>query len=321
VRIDVHNHAYTRPVEQLLRDDPVYGVTFENGTILTRGDVPFDFEPEFFDADAKLEELARNGLDAAVISVAPTLFYYELEADPAERISRTANEGLAGFCAAHPDRLRWLATVPLGAPERVVAVLEEAAAGGAAGVEIGTSTGDRRLDDSALADFWAAAERLALPVLIHPAYHHPHPGLGDWYFENAIGNPLETTVAIERLICARVLDNHPGLTIVLAHAGGYYPYAQGRLRHAATVRPELASAPSDPLAYPRILVDTITHDPVGLRFIVDRLGPDRVVLGTDLPFDMATPEPVAALEAAFDAATADKIADSNPRRVFGFRAA
>jgi aminocarboxymuconate-semialdehyde decarboxylase len=318
MKIDVHNHALTQQVVELFAQDPAYGVRIEDGIVRSSDDVPFELEPQFVDPDAKLEELERNRIDAAVVSVSPTLFYYELERQPGERIARTANEGLAAFCAAHPDLLRWMANVPLSFPEAAVSVLEEAASAGAAGVEIGTSTGAMRLDDPRLAPFWSAAERLRLPVLIHPAYNHAHPGLGDWYLQNAIGNPLETTVAIERLICAGVLDRHPDLTIVLAHAGGYYPYAQGRLRHAATVRPELAEAPRDPIAYPQVLIDTITHDPPGLRFFVERLGADRVVLGTDLPFDMATPDPIGALEQAVDAATARRIAEDNPRRLYGF---
>jgi aminocarboxymuconate-semialdehyde decarboxylase len=115
-----------------------------------------------------------------------------------------------------------------------------------------------------------------------------------------------------------VLDRHPQLRLLLVHAGGYMPWQGGRLRHATTVRAELADSPPDPYAYfDRVFVDTITHDEPALRFLVERVGADNVAMGTDLPFDMATPEPVAALEQAVDADTARRVMEETPRRLFG----
>jgi aminocarboxymuconate-semialdehyde decarboxylase len=216
--------------------------------------------------------------------------------------------------------MRWMASVPLQAPERAAAVLEDAHGAGCVGVEIGTAEGpDRRLDDPALEPFWSAAERLGLPVMLHPAYTSPNPSLADYYLENVIGFPLETTIAIERLICAGTLDRHPSLRVVLVHAGGYFPWQAGRLRHARTVRPELRSAPADPWSYlGRVLVDTITHDADALRFMIAKLGPRHVVMGTDLPFDMATPDPMKALLEACDETTASEIAEHNPAALYRF---
>ena len=146
--------------------------------------------------------------------------------------------------AARPDRLRWMATVPLQDPERAAAVLREAKGAGCVGVEVGTSTGARRLDDPVIDPFWGQAEELGLPVMLHPAYQHPHPGFADFHLTNVIGNMLETTIAIERLIMAGVLDRHPELNVVIVHSGGYFAYQQGRLRHARTVRTYDDSAPT-----------------------------------------------------------------------------
>ena len=133
-----------------------------------------------------------------------------------------------------------------------------------------------------------------------------------------IGNQLETTIAAERLIVTGALDRHARLRLLLVHAGGYLPWQAGRLRHAATVRSELAGAPSDPWAYPgRLFMDTITHDPATLRQLVERAGSGAIVMGTDLPFDMATPEPVAALAGAVDGGAARAIMEDTPARLFG----
>src|SRR5262249_6191631 len=154
-------------------------------------------------------ELESKGLEAAVISAAPPLFFYDVDERAGEAIAAATNEGLCAFAAVHPDRFRWMAHVPLGAPARAPEVLEDAVRAGAVGVGIAPSAAGRRLDEPAFEPFWTAAERLGTPVLIHPAYNEPHRGLSDYYLQNVIGNLLETTIAIERLICAGVLDRHP----------------------------------------------------------------------------------------------------------------
>lgn len=318
MRIDVHNHAIPEPVLDLLRSVPVYRTRIDDGRF-QRGAASFRIAASFRDPRAKLAELEAKGLDAAVVSAAPPLFFYDVDAEAAEALCRTTNQGLRDFAATDPDRYRWMAHVPLAAPERALDVLAEAVEAGAVGVEVGTSVAGRRLDEEDFEPFWAAVETLGVPVMLHPAYNEANRGLGPYYLQNVIGNLLETTIAGERLICAGVLDRHPRLRVLLVHGGGYYPYQAGRLRHAATVRTELESAPRDPWAYRgRVLVDTITHDVESLRFLIHRMGAENVVMGTDLPFDMATPEPVAELEAAADADTVSAVAERNPARLFGF---
>jgi len=321
MRIDVHNHAIPEPAVELLARDPAYGATVSEGR--WRGGVHVDFEvvPSFVDPAAKLAELEAAELEAAVVSVSPTLFYYHVDADAGEAMARAVNLGLAAIAATSPERLRWMASVPLQAPERAAAVLADAVAAGCAGVEIGTAVGrERRLDDPALEPFWAAAARHRMPVMLHPAYTAPNPSLADFYLENVVGFPLETTVAIERLICARTLDRHPDLRLVLVHAGGYFPWQAGRLRHARTVRPELARSPADPWSYlGQVLLDPITHDADALRYLIAKAGAANLVMGTDLPFDMASPEPMSALRAACDDEdTVTAIAERNPAALYGF---
>ena len=129
---------------------------------------------------------------------------------------------------------------------------------------------------------------------------------------------LETTVAIERVICAGVLDRHPRVRLLLVHGGGYFPWQAGRLRHAASVRPELAGGPQDPWSYlDRLWFDAITHDVETLGLLVRRVGQARVVIGTDLPFEMAMPDPIAQLSAAVDERAAVVIAEQNPAELYG----
>jgi aminocarboxymuconate-semialdehyde decarboxylase len=317
VRWDVHNHAVPREAIELLSGASGYPVAVE-GNIMEADRVRAELTPLFTDPAAKLDQLESLGLEAAVVSVSPALFAYETDEDRGAALCRAVNSGLANFCRHDPSRLRWLAHVPLQGPEAAAELLTEAAGAGAVGAQIGTSVAGTPLADAGLDAFWGAAEEHDMALMVHPAYNNPHPGLEGHHLQNAIGNQLETTIAAERLMVTEALDRHPGLRLLLVHAGGYMPWQGGRLRHAATVRAELSDSPPDPAAYfGRIVVDTITHDSAALRFLVDRVGTGNVVMGTDLPFDMATPEPVAALEQALDADAARRIIEETPRRLFG----
>src|SRR5207237_247220 len=196
MKIDTHNHAIPEPAIELLRKEKVYRVTIEGDRVEGGNHVAYPLFPSFVDPAAKLAELERGGLEAAVISAAPPTLYYEVDADAGEAMCLAMNQGLAEFCTHSPDRLRWMAHVPLQAPERAVVVLMDAAEAGCVGVEVGSSIAGRRLDEPEYRPFWAQAEALRLPVMIHPAYNHPHPALEAWYLQNVIGNLLETTIAV-----------------------------------------------------------------------------------------------------------------------------
>ena len=316
MRWDVHNHAVPREAIELLRGGSGYPIRVEVN-VLEADRVRAELTPLFTEPAAKLAQLEQLGLDAVVVSVSPALFAYQTDEERGAALCRAVNSGLAEFCTHDASRLRWVAHAPLQAPDAAAELLTEAAGAAAVGAQIGTSVAGTPLADAGLDPFWAAAEEHDMALMLHPAYNNPHPGLEGYHLQNTIGNQLETTIAAERLIVTGVLDRHPSLRLLLVHAGGYMPWQAGRLRHAATVRAELADSPPDPHTYfGRIVVDTITHDPAALRYLVERVGADNVAMGTDLPFDMATPEPVAALEEAVDAKAASQIMEETPRRLF-----
>ena len=278
----------------------------------------YELQAEFCDAEAKVANLEAHGLDSAVISVDPPFFYYDVDPGAGAALAELINDGLRAMSAARPDRLHWMATVPLQDPQRAAEMLLAQRDTGCVGVEIGTSTGAKRLDDEVFEPFWAAAAEAGLPVMLHPAYQHPHPGFDRFHLTNVIGNMLETTIAIERLILAGVLDRHPGVTILIVHSGGYFAWQQGRLRHARQVRPYPPGTPVDPAAYfGRVRFDTLTHDRQALAFLISKVGVENMLMGTDLPCDMATPQPWEDLVAVAGEATATKIAGDNATQLFG----
>jgi aminocarboxymuconate-semialdehyde decarboxylase len=323
MKTDIHNHAVPESIVGFYEQEPSLGITVTGERHLSGGpEGEYEMQPVFYDADAKVADLEAHGLDAAVISIDPPFFHYEADPEPGAALAELINDGLGAMCAQRPDRLRWLATVPMQDPERAATMLRDQREAGCVGVEIGTSTGKRFLDDDVFEPFWAAAEELGLPVTLHPAYQHPHPGFDRFHLTNVIGNMLETTIAIERLILAGVLDRHPGLTVVILHSGGYFAYQQGRLRHARQVRSYPDSAPEDPAAYfGQVRFDCLTHDRQALAFLIAKVGVDNMLMGTDLPCDMASPAPWDELVAVAGEDGAFQIAGTNAEALYGVPAA
>ncbi len=317
--VDVHNHVMPTEVLDLLRAEPGYGVTLDDaGNWSGAHHAPFPVTPSFYDPVAKLAYMDERKVGAAVTSPPPPLFFYEVGTAEGERLCQATNEGLARFCRHDPERLHWLANLPMQDPEAAATAYRAAVQDGAIGAAIGTSIAGRRLDRPEFERFWATADELGLPVLVHPAWNEPHAALDDFYMQNAIGNLLETTVMVERLICAGVLARHRDVRLVLLHGGGYVPYQAGRLAHACTVRPEISISDGDVWdAFGQLYFDTITHDTAALRYLVERVGVDRVVLGTDMPFDMSEDRPMEALAEALDEEKVTAVGTTNPARLFG----
>ncbi|BEP14008.1 amidohydrolase family protein [Acidothermaceae bacterium B102] len=314
MRWDVHNHVVPESLIPHLRSDFPVSVT---GHVVEADRVRFSLTPEFTDPLAKLRQLESVGLEAAIVSLVPALFCYHADPAQAAHLATLVNESLAEFCAAETRRLRWMAHVPLQDPPSIAGVLERAKANGAVGVEVGTSMAGKPLDHPEFDLLWSAASRLGLPVMLHPAYNSPHPGLEDWYLQNAIGNLLETTIAAERIMCAGHLVRYPALRIILLHGGGFVPWQLGRLKHVRRVRQEAQSIPGNPEEWMgRFIFDTLTHDPEVLGMLVKRVGPDQLLMGTDAPFDMASRNPVGDLMSVVDEAIAKVIMEENPALIF-----
>ncbi|WP_324669414.1 amidohydrolase family protein [Geochorda subterranea] len=304
--VDVHAHAVPpEVVARLTRHGPRVGVE----VVRRAGETWFDHRqgyrypvgPAFTSVDTILSRMDRARLDHRILSIPPTLFFYDLPGGEAAELCSAINDALVAFANRGGGRLWAFITVPLQEPLAAAREVERSASHPVVkGVEIGTDAGGRALDDQALAPFFQACEQAGLPVFLHPYYLGPKPGLEPYYLTNSIGNPLETTIAIARLIHGGVLERHPQLRVVLAHGGGFFPYQLGRLEHAFAVRPEpSATCDRPPSAYhDRIYYDSVLHLPAALRYLVEVAGADHVLMGSDDPFDMGTEDPAALVEAA-----------------------
>lgn len=255
----------------------------------------FDVE-QLFDTGRRLADMQRQGVDRQVLSVPPPFgFFYEEDPDLAIELCRSLNDGFARTIGDHPDRFLGLATVPLQDPSAAIRELTRAIRElGLHGVEIGTHIGARNLDDPELAPFFTAVRDLDVPLFIHSTRPLGGDRLAGYHLLNLIGNPTEDALAAASLIFGGVLEATPGLKVYLAHGGGSCPLIHGRWTRGWDVRPEARSHISrTPTEYLRALrFDSLTHDANALRYVISVVGSDRVLLGSDYPYDMADPDPV-----------------------------
>ena len=271
---------------------------------------------------ARIAELDAMGIDIQVCAPPPGQCYHSLALEHAVPATRLVNDGIAAFCAERPDRFVGLGSVPMQDATEAVAELERCMGQlGFRGVQILTTIGDRELSDPAFEPFWAAAERLGALVMIHPNGFSHGARFSRYYFSNVIGNPLDTTVALHYLIFDGVLERHPALKILAVHGGGYLPAYSGRIDHAWGARSDArGSLPQPPTHYLRkVYFDTIVFTPHQLEYLVRVFGVDRVLMGTDFPFDMADSDPIGHICSveSFDAATRAALAGGNAQRLLG----
>jgi len=275
--------------------------------------------PQLVDPDARLAAMDRMGLDVQVVSPAPTEYHYWAEPALAAEVCRVLNEGVADHVAAAPDRLVGLGMIALQHPDLAAEQLTTAVRDlGLRGAMISTHVDGMDLSDDRVTPVWAAAEALGAVLFLHPWGCTLGERLNGSYLYNVVGNPTETTLALSHLIFGGVLDRHPGLRICAAHGGGYLPYYTGRADHAHRVREDSRTCARLPSEYLRELwFDTVVHDPVTLRHLIDRVGAGRVVLGTDFPFDMGVDDPLGLLDAVpgLTPAERDAVTGANAERL------
>jgi len=303
-RIDVHSHVIPETIIQAMREQPaLYNTTIEGeGDALkfVRGKIKFDLIPEFYDADAKVESMDRKGIDISVISPGPQAFFYGLGDDQALKTAQIVNEGVAKMVAARPDRLRGMATLPMQHPDAAITELERVVKEyGFKAVEMGTAIGNEELADPKFRPVLRRIQELKVVIFAHPNTQGSAGRLDCYYLTNLIGNPLDTTIMVGKLMFSGALDELPELKILLAHGGGFLPYQIGRFEHGHAVRPDTSAVtqtrPMD--LFKRFYFDALTHSPQAIRHLIDVVGSERVVIGTDSPFDMGEEHPVERLDA------------------------
>jgi aminocarboxymuconate-semialdehyde decarboxylase len=278
--------------------------------------------PAMLDHAVRLADMDAAGIDMQVVMCAPPQCYSTVAPEIAVKAASMVNDGIAAFVAKRPDRFVALGSVPMQAPDAAVAELERCLGKlGFKGVQIITNIDGKELSDPSFEPFWAAAERLGAVVLLHPIGFTEGKRLERFYFNNVIGNPFDTTMALHYLIFDGVLERHPKLKIIAVHGGGYLASYSGRIDHAWGARTDSrASLPLPPTTYlKRIYFDTIVFTPLQLEALIKTFGVGQLLMGTDYPYDMADSDPIGHVRSleGLDESVVEALAGGNAKTLFG----
>jgi len=326
VTVDMHSHvmvpeaaALTQPHIDLAKVPLAHFATDDTKALNRKQDA--DRRPNMVDMAVRLADMDAAGIDVQVIMPPPPQCTYAVPLGIGIAAARIVNAGLASFAAQKPERFAAIGTVPMQDGQAAAAELERSMReDGMKGAQILTSVNGLELSDPRFAPFWAKAEELGAVVLIHPNGFTEAGRMSRFYFNNVIGNPLETTLALHYLIFDGVLERHPALKLVAVHGGGYLASYSGRIDHAWGARSDVrGTLPQPPTTYlKRVFFDSVVFTPHQLRNLVDVFGAEKVLMGTDYPYDMAESDPVGHLASAgLDGAAFAKIAGGNAKALFG----
>ena len=323
VTVDIHCHVHTEKAAELVKD--VFRIEHEPSihyaNAMTREVNQKQMarvHPQLTSVEQRLADMDAMGIDIQALAPAPFQVYYWAEPELGLATAKVINENIAGIVEKHPDRFVAMGTVPLQAPDLAVKELERIVKElGMRGVEINPNVAGEELSNDRFRKFFAKAEELGILVFMHPVGFTEGRRLTDHYFNNVIGNPLDTTVALSHLIFGGVLDAYPGLKLVAAHGGGYLPAYAGRIDHAWAARPDCrVHIKHPPTTYlKRCYFDTMVFTHHQLEYLVEQYGADHILMGTDYPYDMGENDPIGFIEGSA------KLTDEQKAQIFGGNAA
>jgi aminocarboxymuconate-semialdehyde decarboxylase len=253
--------------------------------------------PKLTGVTERLVDMDRMGVDIQAVCPAPYHFFYFTEPGYGAELAREVNEGIAQVAADTPDRFVGMGTVPLQDSQLAIKELNYCVKQlGMRGIEICTNVNGKNLTDPSLKldKFFARCEELGVVIFMHPLGYTQADRLTNHYFNNVIGNPLDSTVAVSHLIFDGVLQRYPKLKFVVAHGGGFIAHYWARMDHAWRARPDCRTIIKNPPSsyLEKFYFDSITFDPEMLQRLIDKFGADHVVLGTDYPYDMGEEDPL-----------------------------
>lgn len=256
-----------------------------------------------FDPDLRLAAMDQQRVERQIIAIPPPNFHYHIPGEPGNDFASIQNDHLLRLSESNRDRFHAFGTLPLQDLEASVAEIDRLATfPHVRGVQFGTNINGMEMDDPAMDVIWGRLESHNLPVWFHPDQRSIAGAdrLNQYYLQNFVGLPLESTIAAARLIFGGVMLRFPNLRFGFVHGGGFAPYQVGRFDHGWSVRPEpkvhlTDQKPSE--LFKRFFIDSLTHDHDSLVMLGKRMGWDQVVVGTDYPFDMAYLDPITAIEA------------------------
>ena len=254
-----------------------------------------EVEANVWDPHTRMGECKNHDVDIQILSTVPAMFSYWAKAADALEVSVLLNDHIAGVVAEFPQRFIGLGTIPLQNVDLAISEMERCMSDlGLAGVEIGTNVNQMNLDDELLFSVFEAAQDLNAAIFVHPWDMMGQDNLKKYWLSWLVGMPAETSRAICSMIFGGVFERLPNLRVAFAHGGGAFPAILGRVQHGFNVRPDLCAVDNkiDPVKYlGKFWVDSLVHDNDALDYLINKVGIDKIALGTDYPFPLGELEP------------------------------
>ena len=322
MNVDLHSHFF--PIEALSHptkhQDKAPKIRLQEGalTVTSGGGMRGNLSEGAYDAEARIKALDAMSIDLQAISPSPILLFYWEDPAPAAYFSRLQNEAIQAVVKKYPGRFVGFGSVPLQNIAEAIAIAREAKNIGLKGLEIGTAVGDKPLDDPDFEPFYETIQALDLLLFVHPL----EDGIDTADPLTAmLGNvahfPFRTTLMVERMILQGLFEKYPNLRLCLSHGGGLLAFNIWRLDHAYKLRPEFRKNISQPPSsyFRKLYFDSIVHSTMALQYLLQVVGADRLVVGTDYPMAMGDFASVQKInELNLSAAERDQVLGGNAAR-------
>lgn len=305
----MHSGEVRFPHIEVTAHEETYRVSFAGGEP-TR-----PVSPGLTDQERRGRWLDENGIDLQLVGGWLDIFGYQLRGDEGAEWAETLTRAIVETIADDPRQLA-LGTLPLQDPQRAADALRQQRADGLPGVMIATRAGTTDLDDPSLTPFWEAADETEALVFLHPGFGGASDRYHDFGLVNGLARLEDTTVSLARLLYAGVPARYHRAKLLVAHAGAALPYVLGRLMRNHAMNPDTTADPLE--SFQQLYFDSVIFDAPSLRFLVDKVGADRVLLGSDYPFPIGDLAPRSVIEEArFSAVERALIDGGNARRLIG----
>ncbi len=326
--IDVHAHILNEDTMQMIaKEAPSLGVKLtpidKDFAVFEIGGTAYKpFPRGAWDLEQRFAHMKEAEVDMHVLSNTPQTFLYNTDASQNATVAAIQNDQIAKHVKDYPDRFYGLATLPMQAPAMAAAELERAMTKlGHKGAQIGSNVNKKNLDEPEFEPVWEVANKHHALMMVHPTQVAAMDRLGKYYLNNLIGNPLNSTIAVASVVFGGVVERYPNIKWFFVHGGGMAPWQAGRFSHGWQVRPEPKVNLKDhgpDKAMASLYYDTILHAQPQLQALVSIIGPSRIVLGSDYPYDMGTLECARQVKALnISAADKQKILTDIPLKLLG----
>jgi aminocarboxymuconate-semialdehyde decarboxylase len=295
LKIDTHTHIIPKKLpdwtEKFGYGDFIYLQHHKKGFAnMMRGNQFFrEIKENAWNPTLRIDEYAAFNTQVQVVCTIPVMFSYWAKPLDCLDLSQFLNDHIAELIGKHPKHYLGLGTLPMQDTELAVQELERCKKIGLQGIQIGSNINDLNLHEDRFFPIFEACEKLSMAVMVHPWNMMGQKNMQRYWLPWLVGMPAETTRAICSMIFSGIFEKLPNLRVMFSHAGGSFLSTLGRIEHGFNCRPDLVAIdnPVNPRNYlGKFWVDSITHDPIMLEYVIKMIGADKIVLGSDYPFPL-----------------------------------